>query len=129
MQTVEMLGAGLLVVLLVGMVVGLRVRRRQRQADLQPTGAVRSDESMFVAAPPSSVDRVESPRDLGIPARRTSLSDRLVAGAIAGVLLGGIICTLEVTGFAGSAGAILARPMAAFPLFEDPESVRYSPEY
>jgi hypothetical protein len=46
-------------------------------------------------------------------------TDRLLAGTVAALLLGGIVFALEVTGFGGPLGVILAMPVAAFPFVED----------
>jgi len=75
---------------------------------------------MFVTAPERSPEAAVQSR----PSHRTSqgralLTDRLLGGAVAAVLLGGIVFALEVIGLGGSLADILAMPVAAFPLVRD----------
>jgi hypothetical protein len=102
----EVLGSVLLAVILIGLLVVLRMRRRPLQPKPQ-------EESMFVTAP------VQGRQSRGTPPGRALFTDRLLGGTVAALLLGAIVFTLEVTGFGGPLGVILAMPLAAFPLVED----------
>jgi hypothetical protein len=101
-----------LVVLLLALLIVLRMRRRRLQPEPQ-------EKSMFVTAPVRSIEALNSRQSHGASPRRALFTDRLLAGTVAALLLGGIVFALEVTGFGGPLGVILAMPVAAFPFVED----------
>ena len=97
----EPLNAVLLATLVMGLGLLLVLRMRRR-----PERPARQEESIIVAPP-----------------ERTSghafFIDRVFGGTAAALLFGGIVFVLQVIGLGGRIGAILATPVAAFPIVEN----------
>ena len=115
----EPLNLLLLAVPLIGLLIVLRMRRLRSRPKPQ-------EDSMFVTAPTRSIEAVESRQSHGTSPGRALFTDRLLGGTVAALLLGAIVFALEVTGLGGPLGALLAMPVAAFPLVEDQLGAAFS---